>query len=298
MLKALIIIYGIWGFNWVVMKEANLFFTPTFFVTCRFALGAIILLLVNAWLHLPLPPRKYWKWIILTGILQLAISNVAVQIGMLDLSAGLVSVLDYSMPVWVAIMAHFVLHETLTLRKIIGIVISMVGLFILMNIDTLGSLSGILMTLFGAITWAISNIIVKLQNQVIAKDRSHGDGQDCNLIQYTTWQMVAGAVALILYSAITGQYTAQWTGMAVACLLYNAVLASAVAFFLWNYILAHMEASKASVAVLAVPVVGVVSGILFLGEALHWTTAAGMVLILLGIVLIVTQKQQKTTSRP
>jgi len=298
MLKALIIIYGIWGFNWVVMKEANLFFSPTLFVTYRFTLGAIILLFVNAWLRLPLPPRKYWKWIIITGILQLAISNVAVQIGMLDLSAGLVSVLDYSMPVWVAIMAHFVLHETLTLRKIIGIAMSMAGLFILMNIDTMGSIWGILITLFGAITWAISNVIVKLQNQTIARERTAEASQDCNLIQYTTWQMVAGAITLIVYSAITGQGTVQWTGMAVACLIYNAVLASAVAFFLWNYILSHMEASKASIAVLAVPVVGVICGILFLGETLRWTTAAGMVLILLGIVLIITQKQQQISASP
>ena len=47
----------------------------------------------------------------MTGILQTALNNVLVQIGMQSLSAGLVAVLNYSMPVWVTIMAHFFLQE-------------------------------------------------------------------------------------------------------------------------------------------------------------------------------------------
>ena len=85
--------------------------------------------------------------------------------------------------------------------------------------------------------------------------------------------------------------------MAVACLAYNGILASALAFFLWNYVLTRMEASKASIAVLAVPVVGVVCGILFLGERLYVSTAAGMVLILAGIILIVAQNSKPLSSR-
>jgi uncharacterized membrane protein len=115
--KALILLYGIWGLNWIVMKEAVHYFPPVTFVAYRFALGAVILLAVTIWLKLPVPPRKYWGWIIVTGILQTALNNVLVQIGMQSLSAGLVAVLNYSMPVWVTIMAHFFLQEKMTLRK-------------------------------------------------------------------------------------------------------------------------------------------------------------------------------------
>jgi drug/metabolite transporter (DMT)-like permease len=81
-----------------------------------------------------------------------------------------------------------------------------------------------------------------------------------------------------------------WNATAVACLVYNGVLASALAFFLWNFILTQMEASKASIATLVVPVVGVLCGIIFLGETMYWNTALGMILILAGILLIVLQK--------
>ena len=289
MRKALLAIYAIWGFNWVVMKEANQFFSPVFFVACRFALGAAVLLGVNLWLRLPLPPRRYWKWIFMTGILQIAVNNAAMQTGMETLSAGLVAVLNYSMPIWVAVLAHFILGEHLTWRKVSGIAISMLGLFILMHIDTLGNLSAILLTLGGAVAWAAANIIVKLQSRVMVQEQPK-DGEGCSIVQYTTWQMVTGAVVLFLYLGLTGIGQTDWNWMAVGCLAYNGILASAAAFFLWNFVLSHMEAGTASVAILVVPVVGVLCGVIFLQEALQLTTALGMLLILSGVVLIVRQK--------
>ena len=282
MIKALLAIYIIWGFNWVAMKEATLFFPPVLFACYRFALGAAILLAVNAWLRLPLPPRRYWKWIAVTGLLQIAGNNAAMQMGIKELDAGLVAVLNYSMPVWVAILAHFFLNEKLTKRKGFGVVVSMVGLVILMHIDSLGSASSLFITIGGAISWAVANIVIKYQNTKL-------HGQDCNMIQYTAWQMTIGAAALFLWTTFMETGSVTWTPMSIACLAYNGLLASAVAFFLWNYVLTRMEASKASVAILAVPVVGVVCGILFLGERLYVSTAAGMILILAGIFLIVAQ---------
>ena len=61
------------------------------------------------------------------------------QMGIKDLDAGLVAVLNYSMPVWVAILAHFFLNEKLTKRKALGVVVSMIGLVILMHIDSLAT---------------------------------------------------------------------------------------------------------------------------------------------------------------
>ncbi len=290
MIKALLLIYAIWGFNWVAMKEATLFFPPVLFACYRFAVGAAILLAVNAWLKLPLPPRRYWKWIALTGLLQIAGNNAAMQMGIKDLDAGLVAVLNYSMPVWVAILAHFFLNEKLTKRKALGVVVSMIGLVILMHIDSLGNASSLFITIGGAISWAVANVVIKYQN-------SRLKGKDCNMIQYTAWQMTIGSIILFVYTSCMETGQVHWTPMAVACLAYNGILASALAFFLWNYVLTCMEASKASIAVLAVPVVGVVCGILFLGERLYVSTAAGMVLILAGIILIVAQNSKPLSSR-
>lgn len=287
MAKALFILYLIWGFNWVVMKEATLFFPPVLFSCYRFVIGAVVLIGITLWCRMPLPPKRYWPWIIATGLLQIAVNNAAIQIGVTSLGAGLVAVVNYSMPVWMSILAYFILHETLTKRKILGIVLSMVGMYVLMDVEIVGDITGLLLTIGGAIAWAIAAVIVKYQDKVMHRQQQK---EPCTMIQYTTWQIAAGALFLWVYAMLFEQGLVTWTPMAVSCLAYNGVLASALAFFLWNYILTKMEASKAGVASLGVPVVGVICNVIFMHEAVHWNTAVGMVLILAGIFLIVAQR--------
>lgn len=287
MIKALLALYIIWGFNWVVMKEATLFFPPVLFSCYRFVIGAVVLIGITLWCRMPLPPKRYWPWIIVTGLLQIAVNNAAVQIGVTSLGAGLVAVVNYSMPVWMSILAYFILHETLTKRKILGIVLSMVGMYVLMNVDIIGDMTGLLLTIGGAIAWAVAAVIVKYQDKVMHRQQQK---ETCTMIQYTTWQIAVGALFLWVYAMLFEQGQVNWSPMAVSCLAYNGVLASALAFFLWNYILTKMEASKAGVASLGVPVVGVICNVIFMHEAVHWNTAVGMILILAGIFLIVAQR--------
>lgn len=287
MIKALLALYIIWGFNWVVMKEATLFFPPVLFSCYRFVIGAVVLIGITLWCRMPLPPKRYWPWIIVTGLLQIAVNNAAVQIGVTSLGAGLVAVVNYSMPVWMSILAYFMLHETLTKRKILGIVLSMVGMYVLMNVGIIGDMMGLLLTIGGAIAWAVAAVIVKYQDKVMHRQQQK---ETCTMIQYTTWQIAVGALFLWVYAMLFEQGQVTWSPMAVSCLTYNGVLASALAFFLWNYILTKMEASKAGVASLGVPVVGVICNVIFMHEAVHWNTAVGMILILAGIFLIVAQR--------
>lgn len=287
MIKALLALYIIWGFNWVVMKEATLFFPPVLFSCYRFVIGAVVLIGITLWCRMPLPPKRYWPWIIVTGLLQIAVNNAAVQIGVTSLGAGLVAVVNYSMPVWMSILAYFMLHETLTKRKILGIVLSMVGMYVLMNVDIIGDMTGLLLTIGGAIAWAVAAVIVKYQDKVMHRQQQK---ETCTMIQYTTWQIAVGALFLWVYAMLFEQGQVTWSPIAVSCLAYNGVLASALAFFLWNYILTKMEASKAGVASLGVPVVGVICNVIFMHEAVHWNTAVGMILILAGIFLIVAQR--------
>ena len=149
MMRALFLLYAIWGFNWVVMKTANAYFPPVLFVAFRFLIGAAVMLSACAWRRIPVPERKYWKWIAATGILQIAVNNVCMQIGMYSLTAGVVSVLNYTMPVWMAILAQLFLKERLTLRKIAGIAICIAGLFVLMDIHDLGNMTAVSIVLAG-----------------------------------------------------------------------------------------------------------------------------------------------------
>lgn len=280
MLRALVAIWLIWGLNWVIMKTANTYFPPILFVTWRFGSGALILLAIAYWRKIPLPDAKFLPWIILTGVLQLTLNNVAAQVGMQSISAGMAAVLNYTAPLWTAILAHFTLNERLTRTKLFGVLLAMVGLYVLMGVQGVDDLSAALIIIAGAMIMAVSNIVVKLR---LSK---------CDMVQLTTWQMVFGALTLVFYSTLVPQGEINWCLPAVLCVIYNGALASALAFFLWNYVLTHIEASSASIATLVAPVVGVLGGVVFLGEPLTIYIVAGIALIFAGILIVV--KKSKT----
>ncbi len=144
MLQLLLGLCLIWGFNFVVMKTANQYFSPELFVTLRFILGAAILFAYASIRKLHLPKREFWIWIAITGALQISIGAAIVQICFNYLSAGLVSVLNYTMPLWVIILARIFLGESLMKKKIIGIVTSILGVAILMDVDINGNIFGII----------------------------------------------------------------------------------------------------------------------------------------------------------
>ena len=272
--RALAILCLIWGFNFVVMKTANFYFSPELFVTYRFGLGAIVLVAVAIFSKLPKPPKKLWGWIFLSAVFQISIGTILCQYSFRFLPAGLVSMLNYTMPVWVSILAYFFLSEALTKKKICGIALSVLGVGILMNVDVGGKFSAMLIPLAAAVAWAVGNIIMKAKLSKL------------NPLVLTTWQMAIGAVLLCIYTFTFGEIEARWTLISVACLLYNGIIASAFAFFLWAYILDNMEASKASISVLGVPVVGVLGGAIFLGEPVTVFMIFGMIMVLSGIFLV------------
>lgn len=110
--------------------------------------------------------------------------------------------------------------------------------------------------------------------------------QGCDPVQFTTWQMGAGAIGLFLYSFSFEHGQSHWSPMAVVYLLYSGILASALAFVIWSHLLSKMEASKASISLLIVPVIGTLSGFLFLKESLNTITLLGIILVLSGVWLV------------
>lgn len=286
MIKVLLLLYLIWGLNWVVMKAANAYFPPLFFVACRFALGASLLLGWQRWRSKrTLPLKELWPWLVLTGILQYAVSNVAAQIGMTEMKAGLAAMLNYTTPLWVALLAHFLLGERLTLWRFGGIMLSFVGIYLLMDGGGGGLSAYALLVILGAVAWALAAVIMK--RKLLGYD----------LLEIVAWQMAAGVVFLLGSLCFTGQGVVIWNFVSVFCLLYNGVLASAIAFLLWAYILKQMEAGVAAISTLIVPIIGIMGGHILLGEEFTPTAIAGMVLTLLSIALVAYNKQETKENR-
>lgn len=272
----------IWGFNFVIMKLGNDAFSPVLFAALRFSTGAIVLFGVSFIKKIPLPSKSDFKWYVLCGLIQTTYFNIAIQTSLNYVSAGLTSVLTYSMPLFLSIMAHrWIPGEQLTKRKTFGIVLGIVGLFLAMNINLGGSFWAVLLALSSAISWAIANLLFKLKLK------------HCNTIQYTTWQMTMGAIGLWIYSLSFEHGKSHWGFVPSIYILFSGIVASALAFVIWNTILSRIEASKASISLLLVPVVGVISGWIFLNEKLKTVTVVGILLVLTGIWIVNSKSAYK-----
>jgi len=272
----ILILCIIWGVNFVVMKSANGAFPPVLFAAFRFFVGAVVLFGVAYFKKIPMPSKRNFKWYVLCGILQTTYFNLAIQISLNYISAGLVSVLTYSMPLFFCILAHFFIPgERFTVRRMTGIIIGIMGLFFALNITHLdGELWALILALSSAIAWAVSNLIIKQKLQ------------ECDKIQFTAWQMAVGAAALFLYSFCFENGQSYWSIMSIGYILFSGIIASALAFVLWSHILTKIQASKASISLLLVPIVGIVSSYLFLHESLKISTLIGVLFVLLGIFIV------------
>lgn len=268
----------LWGTNWIIMKLANSVFPPVLFAGYRFALGGLVLLIICLFKRIPYPTLTNMNWYILCGILQTMYFNIAIQLSLLDLSAGLTSVLTYSMPLWLAVLSHyFVRGEKLHFQKIIGIVVGIGGLFLAVNANLGGSGGTVLLAVTSGLSWALSILIMKTK-------LSH-----CNQLQFTAWQMLTGAAGLFLYALCFENYAeVTWGIMPVIYIAVSGIIASSIGFMIWSYILTKVKMSKASISLLLVPIVGVLSGYIFLDESLSQRTLYGVLLILAGIWLVNT----------
>ncbi|MEC1718686.1 DMT family transporter [Schinkia azotoformans] len=283
MKAAMVMLCLIWGFNFVIMKLGNGVFPPGEFATLRFLTGSFVLIGVCLVKKIPLPSKSDFKWLILCGLFQTAYFNIAIQVSLNYISAGLTSVLTYSMPLFLSIMAHrWIPGERLTSRKTFGILIGIVGLFTAMNIHEGGAIWAVLLALSSAISWAIANLLFKLKLK------------HCDTIQFTTWQMTIGAIGLLIYTLSFEHGEAHWGLMPVVYILFSGVIASSLAFVMWNHILRHTQASTASISLLLVPIVGVISGYIFLNENLSIVTLVGILLVLVGIWIVNRNSSLKT----
>ena len=273
---ALILLAVIWGYNWVVMKIGLAYAEPVTFAALRTFLAALGLLAVLAVLRRPLRPVAVGSTIVI-GLLQttgfVGLLMLALQSG----GAGKTSVLTYTMPFWLLVLARLFLGERLRGVQRPAVAMALAGLLLVLSPWQLhGTLSSVL-AVCGAVCWAASAVVVKR-----LQARRHVD-----LLSLTTWQMLFGSLPLVALALLLPQSGPEWTGVFVLTLVYNVVLGNAVAWLLWLYGLRTLPAGAAGLGTLATPVIGVLAAWLQLGERPDAWEAAGMTLIL-GALAVVT----------
>ena len=273
---SLAVIAPIWGYSWVVIKVALDYARPFTFIalaTASCAVGFFVVLLVT---RRPLRPPPLGLTVPI-GLLQTSLFNILATVALSVGGAGKVSVLAYTMPFWLLLLAWLFLGERLRGLQWPAVALAFAGLILVVRPwDIGGALSGVLACAAG-LAWAGGSLLIKLLQR-----RTHVDP-----LSLTTWQMTFGAVPLIAIAALTQSGWPQWTDTFIACLAYVVFLSSGLCWVLWTFALPLTDRGRApGWATLAVPVVGVAASWIQLGERPTAAEAAGMAAIIAALTVL------------
>jgi drug/metabolite transporter (DMT)-like permease len=228
-------------------------------------------------------PRALWKRRGVLAFFNIAAWNGLVLFGVQQLPAGRSAILAYTMPIWATMIATLVLHEPLSRRKILGLVLGAAGMAVLIGEQVAvvrAAPFGALMILAAAITWAFGTVLLRKWQPPIAQNTLSG------------WMMLLGWVPLALTAPfLDPQPLASELGSLSArgwfAIGYNVFLAGTLAHWAWFTLARTLPVAVSSLSSLPVPVVGVFSGIVLLGErpgAKEWIALALVVAALFTVL--------------
>jgi drug/metabolite transporter (DMT)-like permease len=279
----------IWGSTWLFIKLGLEDLPPFTFAGIRFVIAAIILLIIIAIRHRPLP-RDWRDWVLIagTGILAFTINYGLLFWGEQRTSSGLAAILQTIIPVFGLVLAHLHLpEERITWPKFFGVVLGIAGVALIFSnqMETGGraAFQGSLAIVVGAFAAAYSNVLVK----------SRGGRLDYAVL--AAGQMIFGLIPLLIVG-ITFEgnpLRLHWTPLALLSLFYLALVGSAIAFLLYYWLVRHMEVTKTMLIALVTPLIAVSLGMMVRGEELTWRIAAGGVCIMAGIGVIVLKRLRR-----
>ncbi|SMF24732.1 EamA family transporter [Pseudogulbenkiania subflava] len=268
----------VWGVNFVVIKWGVADVPPLLLGALRFTLAALpAVLLVRR-------PAVPWRWLaayaLTVGVGQFGLLFSAIKLGM---PAGLASVVLQAQAFFTLLLASLVLGERWKAAQLVGLLCALAGLA-LIGVGKGGNMTliGFALTVAAALSWAASNVVVRLIGRA---------GYRVEPLGLVVWSSLVPPVPFLMLSfwleggeriaAALGHFSLP-SLLAVA---YLAFVATLFGYGLWSRLLARHAANKVAPFSLLVPVVGLIAASLLLGERLSAGQAVGSLLLLAGLVI-------------
>lgn len=269
-----------WGFNWTAMKLALAEVPPWTFRSLCLGLGSAVLFLVLRLGGQRIPwPRGQWRRLWVLALLNISAWNILVAFGLTMIASGRASILGYTMPVLAVPLSMWLLGERLTAPKAIGLALGMVGLALLLGdaYKAIGAAPlGSLLVLGAAASWALGAVLQKKYPVAMAPG------------PYTAWLLLLGGLP-IFAGALLLEHPAALShigGRAIFGTAYNVLIAFAFANWAWIKLATSVSVTVFSLSILIIPVVAVLSGVIFLGERPGTAEVAALALVLASLATV------------
>jgi len=273
-----LLVTALWGFNFVVIAVGVREVPPLLLASLRFVLAAVPAIFFVK------KPAVSWGLLaaygLVLGVGEFGLLFTAIKVGA---PAGLSSIILQSQAFFTVALAVVFLGEKFRWYHAVGLVVAGAGLLLMgWTKTTSGALTvpwlGLVMLILAAFMWAAANVIIRKMGSVDA-------------LGLMVWSSVFSPVPLFALSWWLEGQTAvlnalgHLTWVSWGALAYLAFLSTLVGYGLWNWLIVKKGASAVAPFSLLVPVFGVSSAWLLLGEALTpgHLVAAGLILAGLGI---------------
>lgn len=278
-LATLVVLTLCWGFNWPMMKMGVTGFPPLTFRALSILLGIPVLALALVVLKVPFRlPRRHWPEVGKLTATNMLVWHICIILALRSLSSGRAAILGYTMPIFSAVIGAWLFSAVMGSRAWLGVAAAAVGVGLLLwhEFTTLaGHPLGVALALFAALVWAFGT-------QLLRRSRI-----DVATLTLSFWMTAITGVVMGVLAAIfeRGEWRVPDAGVAWA-VAYNAVLIFGYAHAAWFYLARTLPPVASTVSVMFIPVLGVFSGALWLGEVLHWQDWAAVVLIVVAIASV------------
>jgi drug/metabolite transporter (DMT)-like permease len=290
-LLAFAIIYFVWGSTFLAIRVGVHEVPPFLFAAMRFLTAGLVL---YGWMVAKgerSPSSRQW-----TSVFVLAFLIFVVDYGLLfwaeqRVPSGIAAVMMATIPVFMALSEIIVLRtQRLTVRLALALLIGIGGVAVLMSHSLyLGGApinhAGAVALLVGSISWSIASVLSRKLPLPSSKVMSSGA------------QMLVGGVLLALAAAALGEFRnfhpSTVSRGAWYSLLYLIVAGSIIGFTAYVWLIHHESPTKVGTYAYVNPVVAVLVGYLFGGEALGTRTALGTMFVLISVLVITTTRAKK-----
>ncbi len=283
----LVVLTLTWGFNWPMIKLAIAGMAPMHFRTLCLVAGAAGLFAMGVAARAEWRvPRAEWGRLVVISLFNLSAWNILAVYGVSMMASGRASILGYTMPMWSVLLSTWFLGERFTGRRALGVALGMGGMALLVGSEFQAMQRaplGALCMVGAAVSWAIGLVLIRKW----AATRP--------ATSYSAWQMVVGVIPILGIALFLEDGSFNPFVLAPGPMIgvfYNMFVAFIFCYWAWMKIVQSAPAGVSSLASLMVPVVGVFSGALVLGETPRWTDYAALVLVVgsLATVLIPSRR--------
>lgn len=279
---AFILLGLIWGSSFLWIKIGVEEMDPATLVAYRIAIGALAMLAYArlSGEHLPKSLRELIPLAVL-GMVATALPFFLITWGEQYIDSGTAAVLNSLTPIFSLILAGLILRtESVTLVRVIGLVTGFAGAALLASREF--ALRGDPIALVGTGAVAVAAISYAA-GASISKAMVHGTPR--NVV--AAGNLTFGALYIWIFTLLSGSNPAPPGQLdSIIALLWLGLLGSFFAFVLLYFLIAHLEATVATMVTYLFPVVGVTLGVIFLHEVLDTRLAIGTGLVVVGIVVV------------